>query len=534
MKAPDPLHHHLSDLGNDRTDTLYYHLSPARLYEISLRRGEGRLAADGPLVTRTDPHTGRSPKDRFVVQETATEDAVGWGKSNVPVSEETFDRLLEKMGQYAAGRDLFVRDCFAGADPRYRLPVRVVTELAWHSMFAYNMFRRPEAGDLDGFEPGFTVFDLPNFKAIGEPEMNSSTFIIVHLTRRLVIIGGTHYGGEIKKSIFSALNFLLPAEGVLPMHCSANVNPDDPADVAVFFGLSATGKTTLSADPERTLIGDDEHGWSDEGVFNFEGGCYAKAIRLSPEGEPEIYATTKEFGTIAENVVLDAERAMDFDDATITENTRLSYPLHFIPNASESGMAGHPRTILMLTADAFGVLPPVSKLTPAQAMYHFLSGYTAKVAGTERGVTEPQATFSACFGEPFMVRPPSVYAEMLGRKIREHDAQVFLVNTGWTGGPYGTGSRMKLAHTRAMVRAALAGKLNDVETVTDPVFGLHVPTRVPNVPDAVLNPRETWDDEAAYDEKARKLAQMFATNFERYAAEASDEIAAAGPTAETA
>ena len=531
MNAPDSLLQHLSDLGLERTDTLYYNLSPARLYEIALRRGEGRLAAHGPLVTRTDPHTGRSPKDKFIVREPGSEGEVGWGSVNRPISEEAFDRLLTRMGQYAAGRDLFVRDCFAGADPRYRLPVRVVTEFAWHSLFAHNMFLRPAEEDLDGFEPGFTIVDLPNFKAINEPELNSSTFILVHLTRRLVIIGGTHYGGEIKKSVFSVLNHLLPAQGVFPMHCSANVNPEDEADVAIFFGLSGTGKTTLSADASRTLVGDDEHGWSDDGVFNFEGGCYAKAIHLSPEGEPEIYQTTREFGTVAENVVLTEERHIAFDDATITENTRLSYPLDFIPNASESGMAGHPRTVVMLTADAFGVLPPIAKLSPEQAKYYFLSGYTAKVAGTERGVTEPQATFSACFGEPFMVRPPSVYAEMLGEKIREHGAQVFLINTGWTGGPYGTGSRMKLAHTRAMVRAALAGELDDVETTTDPVFGLAIPAHVPNVPDEVLTPRETWDDPAAYDEKARELAQMFAKNFERYAAETSDEVAQAGPAA---
>ncbi len=531
MNAPETARQHLADLGFNRTETLYYNLSPARLYEIALRRGEGRLAAQGPLVTRTDPHTGRSPKDRFVVKEPGTEDAVGWGKSNVPIGEETFDRILDKMRKYAAGRDLFVRDAFAGADPRYRMPVRIVSEFAWHSLFAYNMFRRPEEGDLEGFEPGFTVISLPNFKAVNEPDLNSSTFILVHLSRRLVIIGGSHYAGETKKSIFGALNFLYPERGVFPMHCSANVNPDDGEDVAIFFGLSATGKTTLSADPERVLIGDDEHGWSDRGVFNFEGGCYAKAIRLTPESEPEIYRTTREFGTLAENVILDEDREIDFDDASITENTRLSYPLYLIPNASETGMAGHPRTVIMLTADAFGVLPPIARLTPAQAMYHFLSGYTAKVAGTERGVTEPTATFSACFGEPFMVRPPTVYADMLGEKLREHGASVFLVNTGWTGGPYGTGSRMKLAHTRAMVRAAMAGELDDVETFEDPFFGLHVPKHVPNVPDEVLNPRDTWADQDAYDRKARQLAGMFAKNFERYADEAADEIAAAGPTA---
>ena len=533
MNAPESLQQHLADLGLHRTETLFYNLSPARLVEVAVRRGEGRLAAHGPLVTRTDPHTGRSPKDRFIVREAATEGEVGWGKTNAPVSEETFDRLLDKMGRYAAGRELFVRDCVAGADPRYRLNVRVVTEFAWHSLFAANMFREADAETLADFAPGFTVLDLPNFKAISEPELNSSTFILVHLSRRLVLIGGTHYAGEIKKSIFGALNFLLPAQGVFPMHCSANHAPGNPDDVAVFFGLSGTGKTTLSADPDRVLIGDDEHGWSDEGVFNFEGGCYAKAVKLSPEGEPEIYQTTRLFGTLAENVVLTPEREIDFDDTSITENTRLSYPLDFIPNASPTGTGGAPNTVVMLTADAFGVLPPIAKLTPEQAMYHFLSGYTAKVAGTERGVTEPQATFSACFGEPFMVRPPTAYAEMLGERMRRGEVRAFLVNTGWTGGPYGTGSRMKLAHTRAMVKAALEGRLDDVETTTDPVFGLEVPTAVPGVPAAVLNPRETWADAEAYDRKAREVAGMFAKNFERYADEASEAIAQAGPTAET-
>lgn len=531
MNAPDSLRPHLGELGFLRTETLYYNLSPARLYEVALRRGEGRLAAHGPFVSRTDPHTGRSPKDRFIVRESGSEDQVGWGKSNVPISEEAFDRLLGKMGTYATGRDLFVRDCFAGADEQYRLPVRIVTEYAWHSLFAYNMFLRPEKGSLDNFEPGFTVIDLPGFRGMNDPELNSGTFIVVHLSRRIVLIGGTQYAGEIKKSIFSALNFLYPAQNVFPMHCSANVNPDDEKDVAVFFGLSGTGKTTLSADASRTLIGDDEHGWSEEGVFNFEGGCYAKAIKLTAESEPEIYATTRSFGTIAENVVLDENREIDFFDASITENTRLSYPTYLIPNASESGKAGHPKTVIMLTADAFGVLPPIARLTPAQAMYHFLSGYTAKVAGTERGITEPVATFSACFGEPFMIRPATDYAEMLGEKLKGHDVQCFLVNTGWTGGPYGTGSRMELEYTRAMVEAALSGKLNDVETMTDPFFGLEIPMSVPNVPSDVLNPRNTWESEEEYDAKARELAQMFTDNFERYADHASQEIVSAGPAA---
>jgi phosphoenolpyruvate carboxykinase (ATP) len=530
MNPPDTLRKHLADLGFNKTETLYYNLSPARLYEIALRRGEGRLAAHGPLVTRTDPHTGRSPKDRFVVKESETQDSVAWGKVNVPISEEVFDRLLRKMGNYASGRDLFVRDCFAGADERYRLPVRIVTEHAWHSVFAYNMFLRPRAEELDGFDPGFTVINLPGFKGVNEAALNSSTFIIMHLARRMVIIGGTQYAGETKKSVFSALNYLLPEQNVFPMHCSANVGYESEEDVAVFFGLSGTGKTTLSADPERILIGDDEHGWSDRGIFNFEGGCYAKAIKLRPDTEPEIYGTTLEFGTIAENVILDEDREIDFDDATITENTRLSYPLDLIPNASAHGVAGHPRNVIFLTADAFGVLPPIAKLTPAQAMYHFLSGYTAKVAGTERGITEPVATFSACFGEPFMIRPPTVYAEMLGDKLREHDAQCFLVNTGWTGGPYGVGERMKLSYTRTMLRAALAGELDDADTFTEPFFGLEIPRRVQGVPAEILDPRETWGDPDAYDEKAREVADMFANNFERYAEGASQEIVAAGPS----
>lgn len=531
MNAPDNLRAHLTELGLKRTETLYYNLSPARLYEIALRRGEGRMAARGPLVTRTDPHTGRSPKDRFVVRESGSEHLVGWGKTNVPISEATFDRILAKMGTYVTGRDLFIRDCFAGADERYRLPVRIITEFAWHSLFAYNMFLRPEEGSLENFEPGFTVINLPGFRGVHEAELNSGTFILVHLSRRLVIIGGTQYAGETKKSIFSALNFLYPVQDVFPMHCSANVNPDDESDVAVFFGLSGTGKTTLSADANRILIGDDEHGWSEDGIFNFEGGCYAKAIKLTPESEPEIYATTRQFGTLAENVVLDEEREIDFFDASITENTRLSYPTYLIPNASESGKAGHPRTVIMLTADAFGVLPPIARLTPAQAMYHFLSGYTAKVAGTERGITEPVATFSACFGEPFMVRPPTDYAEMLGEKLRNHQVKCYLVNTGWTGGPYGTGERMSLPHTRAMINAALSGELDNVETFTDPFFGLQIPLSVPGVPSDVLNPRNTWPSTEAYDEKARELAQMFADNFERYADHATQEIINAGPLA---
>ena len=535
MQAPDSVLSHLAELGLDGHRTVYYNLNPAECYEQSLQREESTLAANGPLVTVTAPCTGRSPNDRFLVKEPTTEDSVGWGDTNKPVTEALFERLLAKFAPHVQGKDLFVRDCFAGADERYRLPVRIVTEKAWHSLFAYNMFRRPEAGELDGFEPGFTVVDCCELRADDEAgedgELHSGTFVVVNLKEKLVLIGGTHYGGEIKKSIFSVLNYMLPAQGVFPMHCSANETTAGD-QTAVFFGLSGTGKTTLSADASRTLIGDDEHGWSEEGVFNFEGGCYAKAINLTQEGEPEIYATTKEFGTIAENVILRDDRSIDFEDTSITQNTRLSYPLTSIPNASESGKGGTPETIIMLTADAFGVLPPISKLTPEQAMYHFLSGYTAKVAGTEKGVTEPKATFSACFGEPFMVRPPAEYAEMLGDRIRKSGARCFLVNTGWTGGPYGEGKRMKLPYTRAMVEAALAGELDDVETTTDSIFGLHIPTEVPNVPTEVLVPRDTWADGDAYDEKARKLAQMFATNFEKY--DASEAIKSAGPTMQAA
>jgi len=536
MNAPDRVLHHLDALGLGRTQTVFYNLPPARLAELSIRRGEGRLTEGGPLATRTDPHTGRSPNDRFIVREPSSEEHVAWGDVNKPISEGSFDRIHEAMVRYATGREVFVRDCYAGADPRYRVRVRVITEKAWHSMFAFNMFLRPATeAELEDFEPDYTVLDLADFKATDKinQELNSSTFVLLHLGRGLVLIGGTNYAGEIKKSIFSALNYVLPDKGVLPMHCSAN-EAVGGGNTAVFFGLSGTGKTTLSADARRVLIGDDEHGWSDEGVFNFEGGCYAKAIKLSPESEPEIYQTTREFGTLVENVVLNPDRTIDFDDATVTQNTRLSYPIYQIPNASADGMGGVPETVVFLTADAFGVLPPISKLTPDQAQYHFLSGYTAKVAGTERGVTEPKATFSACFGEPFMVLPPSRYAEMLGERIEQTGARVFLVNTGWTGGPYGTGERMELAHTRRMIDAALAGELDDVETETEPVFGLEVPVAVDGVPDSVLRPRQTWADTEAYDAKAQELAEMFASNFEKYRENVSEAVREAGPTRELA
>jgi len=528
MKIPDHVIDQLEELGFCSTGQLYYCESPAALYELAIERGEARLAAAGPLVSVTHPYTGRSPKDRYVVDAGESSDRVAWGAVNVEITEEAFGHLLSRMADYAEGRELFVRDVFACADPRYQLRVRVVNEKAWHNLFVHNMFLRPQPADLHDFEPRLTVLNLCGFKA--EPDNDgtrSEAFIILNLERRLVIIGGTAYAGEIKKSVFSALNYLLPQHGVLPMHCSANDGDGGPA---IFFGLSGTGKTTLSADPARMLIGDDEHGWSDEGIFNFEGGCYAKLIRLSLEGEPEIYATTRRFGTVAENVVLNEQtREIDFNDDSITENTRAAYPIHFIPNASGRGHCGHPKNVIMLTADAFGVLPPVSRLSVEQTMYHFLSGYTAKVAGTEKGVTEPQATFSACFGEPFMVLDPVEYAEMLGERIRRHGPKCWLVNTGWTGGPYGVGSRMKLDHTRAMLDAILAGELDDVPVTADPVFGLRVPDRVKGVPTRVLSARDTWESAEAYDRQAQKLAGMFRTNFERYSGRVDEAVRRAGP-----
>ncbi|CAN5795415.1 phosphoenolpyruvate carboxykinase (ATP) [soil metagenome] len=520
----------LDNHGIRTSGEVHWNLSPAELIEQAVRREEGELVASGPFNAITAPHTGRSPNDRFVVRDAASEESVWWGKVNVPIDAGKFDMLREEVVEYLGDQDLFVRDMWAGADPEYRLAVRVITPNAWHNLFAYNMFRRPDPDELGTMEPGFTVIHAPEFRA--DPERHgtrTSTFVLINFGRREVLIGGTRYAGEIKKSIFGVLNHFLPRQGVLSMHCSANVGPE--GDTALFFGLSGTGKTTLSADPERGLIGDDEHGWSDRGVFNFEGGCYAKVIRLSPEGEPEIYQTTRMFGTILENVVTDEGRHPQFEADDITENTRASYPLEYIPNFVPSGQGDHPRNIVFLTADAYGVLPPISRLTSEQAMYHFLSGYTAKVAGTERGVTEPKATFSACFGAPFLSLHPSVYADMLGRKIEEHNVRVWLVNTGWTGGPYGEGTRMKLPYTRAMIHAALEGRLDDVETEPDPVFGLHIPVSVPEVPEEVLRPRDTWKDKEAYDRQAHKLAGMFRENFEQFAENVPQEVRDAGPTA---
>jgi len=515
--------------GLNPTKDVHYNLSPAQLYEASFAKGDGQLVHMGAIAAVTAPHTGRSPNDRFVVRDENSEGVVDWGKVNVPVSPEHFAALRTDVVAYLNDHEIYVQDARAGEDATHGINVRVISESAWHSLFAYNMFLRLSAEERVDFVPGFTVLHAPHLKA--DPArhgVNSETAIMVNFTAREVVVCGTRYAGEIKKSIFSVLNHMLPEAGVLPMHCSANIGPE--GDTALFFGLSGTGKTTLSADAARGLIGDDEHGWSEEGTFNFEGGCYAKTIRLSPEGEPEIYRATQMFGTILENVILsEATREIDFEDGSITENTRASYPIHYIPNAVLPSRGGHPKNVVFLTADAFGVLPPISRLTPEQAMYHFLSGYTAKVAGTERGVTEPQATFSACFGGPFLPRHPGVYAKMLGEKLREHGAKVWLVNTGWSGGGYGVGSRMKLAHTRAMVNAAIAGDLEGAEFVTDEVFGLDVPTAVPGVSSEVLSPRSTWADGEAYDASATKLAEMFKANFEKFADQVGDEVKAAGP-----
>jgi len=511
-----------------RTATRHANLGPASLVEEAIRRGEGHLTDRGAFTAVTVPHTGRSPKDKFVVDDPAISGAVWWDK-NARMTAAHFDQLHADVLGHLEGQEIFEQDLFAGADPKYRLSVRFRSPNAWHMLFVRNMFIRPTIADLAGFAPGFTVLHAPEFQA--DPARHgtaSGTFIVLNFSRRIILIGGTRYAGELKKSIFTVLNWLLPEQNVFPMHCSANIGPAD--DAAVFFGLSGTGKTTLSADPTRRLIGDDEHGWSDRGVFNFEGGCYAKVIRLSASGEPEIHAATQMFGTVLENVVLDLDdRSPMFDEDTITENTRASYPIEYIPNHEPGGQGGHPKTIIFLTADAFGVMPPIARLTPRQAMYHFLSGYTAKVAGTERGVTEPSATFSACFGAPFLPRHPGVYAKMLGEKIAKHGARVWLVNTGWTGGAYGTGSRMKLAHTRSMVRAALAGALDGASFRKDPVFGFEVPTAVPEVPANILDPRATWPDPAAYDAQAAKLARMFADNFATFAAGVDADVAAAGP-----
>ncbi|MGH7482930.1 MAG: phosphoenolpyruvate carboxykinase (ATP) [Longimicrobiales bacterium] len=511
---------------------VHWNLAPAELVEHAVRNGEGRFSADGAFVAVTSPHTGRSPHDKFTVREPDSEADIWWGDVNVPLEAAAFEALREEVLAHLEPQALYVQDVWCGADEEHRMAVRVVSPSAWHSLFAYNMFRAPTEPERAGFEPEFTVLHAPELEATpARHGTRSGTFVVVNFGEAQVLIGGTRYAGEIKKSIFSVMNYRLPRKGVLSMHCSANAGP--AGDVALFFGLSGTGKTTLSTDPARRLIGDDEHGWDDDGVFNFEGGNYAKAIRLSPEGEPLIYGASRRFGAILENVILDEDtRVVDWDADDITENTRSSYPLDFIDGAVPEGRGGHPNHVVFLTADAYGVLPPIAKLTREQAMYQFLSGYTAKVAGTERGVTEPKATFSACFGAPFLPLPPSTYAKLLGKKIDRHDAKCWLINTGWTGGAYGTGSRIHLAHTRAMVTAVLDGALDDVDTVEDPVFGLHVPVRVPGVPNGVLLPRETWTDGEAYDAQARKLAGMFGENFRRFEADVSEGVRNAGPGSE--
>jgi len=520
----------LEGLGLAPKSAVHWNLGPPALYEHAARRSEGLIVDGGPFCAVTAPHTGRSPNDKFLVREPASEGDVWWGRVNQPLAPAHFERLHADVIRHLNERDLFVRDLFAGADPNHRIGIRFVTPNAWHALFVYNMFLRPTASTLETFTPAWQVLHAPELNA--DPAVHgtrSGTFIAIHFGTRTILIGGTRYAGEMKKSIFSILNYLLPKRGVLSMHCSANLG--EAGDVALFFGLSGTGKTTLSADPERALIGDDEHGWSDQGVFNFEGGCYAKVIRLSREGEPEIYATTRMFGTVLENVVVDPEtRVIDLESAVITENTRASYPIHYIPNHVPGGMAGHPSHIVFLTCDAYGVMPPIARLSPAQAMYHFLSGYTAKVAGTERDVTEPKATFSACFGAPFLPLHPNVYAALLGEKIAKHGVQCWLVNTGWTGGPYGVGQRMRLALTRAMVHAALAGNLDRVPTAPEPVFGLDVPVHVPGVPDGILLPRGTWSDPAGYDAQAARLAQMFRQNFEQFQDQVHAAVRDAGPS----
>jgi phosphoenolpyruvate carboxykinase (ATP) len=509
--------------------TVRANLSTAELYEHAARAGEGLIAADGPLVVRTGKHTGRSPQDKFFVREPSSESKIWWGSVNQPISEAHYERLRERLLDHLAEGDVYAQDSFIGADPAHRRSLRVYTETAWASIFARNLFRRPSRDELGAFEPNFTIIDAPSFKADPETEgTRTETAILLHLRRMEILIVGTEYAGEIKKSAFTVMNYLMPDEGVLPMHSAVNVG--QAHDSVVFFGLSGTGKTTLSADPKRSLIGDDEHGWGPDGLFNFEGGCYAKTIRLSPMYEPDIFQTTRRFGTILENVDLDpVTRELDLDSERFTENTRGAYPLEFIGNADPTGLAGHPRNIVLLTADAFGVLPPISRLTPAQAQYHFISGYTAKLAGTEIGVREPKATFSACFGAPFMPRHPGEYAAMLAERLDRHDARVWLVNTGWTGGPYGTGERMNIDHTRSMVRAALDGRLDDIPTRVDPIFRIDVPTSCPDVPASFLDPRSTWADPEAYDRQAAQLARMFAENFEAYVDGVTDEVRAAGP-----
>jgi phosphoenolpyruvate carboxykinase (ATP) len=526
--------HGLDAQGIETAARLHWNMTTAPLVEQAISRGEGKLAKDGPLVVKTGKHTGRSANDKFTVRDAETENTVWWGKSNKAMEPDAFAALKADFLAHLKTREtLFVADLFGGSQPEHRVNVRVINEYAWHNLFIRTMLVRPETDELPGFVPEFTIIDLPSFRA--DPAKHgcrSETVIAVNLTEKLILIGGTEYGGEMKKSVFGLLNYLLPPDGIMPMHCSANIGPK--GDTAIFFGLSGTGKTTLSADPNRTLIGDDEHGWSDTAVFNFEGGCYAKMIRLSAESEPEIYATTKRFGTILENVVMDpVARTLDLDDASLAENSRGAYPIDFIPNSSDANMGPVPRNVVMLTADAFGVLPPIARLTPEQAMYHFLSGYTAKVAGTEIGVTEPEATFSTCFGAPFMPRHPSVYGNLLKERIARGGVDCWLVNTGWTGGKYGTGKRMPIKATRALLNAALDGSLKNVEFRKDPNFGFDVPVAVPGVDTEILDPRQTWADKDAYDRTAAKLVDLFVENFAQFAEHVDEGVRQAAPKVAT-
>jgi len=530
MIATVPDRSSIAEHGIAARGRIYWQPTTSQLYAHALARGEASLAEDGPLVVDTGVHTGRSPKDKFIVREPGSESRIWWGEVNAEISEESFDRLREKVTARLGEGDVYVVDAFAGADPTHRIAVRVITESPWHALFAKTLFIDPAPEELAEIEPDALVLHAPSVTAVPEEDgTRSGTFICLHPSRTEVVIGGTYYAGEIKKSIFTVMNDRLPLEGVFPMHCSANV--DDDGRVAVFFGLSGTGKTTLSADPGRHLIGDDEHGWSDGGVFNFEGGCYAKVIRLSAEAEPQIYATTRAFGTVLENVVMDERGILDLDDDTKTENTRGAYKLEQIANALPAKRAGQPASVVFLTADAFGILPPIARLSREQAMYWFLSGFTAKLAGTEIGVTEPQPTFSACFGAPFLPQPPSVYAHMLGEKLDRHPhVSVWLVNTGWTGGPFGEGRRMPIKATRTLLDAALSGELEGAEYRSDEVFGLEVPVEVPGVDSVLLEPRSTWADPDAYDAKARELARMFRDNFARFE-DVAPGVAAAGPRA---
>ncbi len=524
-----PIEDALEKQGITNFAAIHHNLPTSFLYEEIVRRREGRIAHLGPVVVRTGHHTGRAPNDKFVVREPSSEKEVWWGSSNQPLPPERFDALKHRLLAYLQGKDLFVQDCFLCADPAYRTPVRVITETAWHSLFARNLFLQARVDEIPAYEPSLTILHAPHFHAIPEIDgTRSEAFIILHFGRRLVLIGGTAYAGEIKKSAFTFFNYVLPQQGVLSMHAAANSG--GAGDVALFFGLSGTGKTTLSTDPERTLIGDDEIGWSDRGVFNLEGGCYAKVIRISADDEPEIYQTTRRFGTILENVAFNATTGrLDLDEATLTENTRAAYPISHIPRATRQGLGGHPTNILMLTADAFGVLPPIARLSADQAMYHFLSGYTAKVAGTEAGVIEPKAAFSPCFGAPFMALSPTVYARLLGERISQHQADVWLVNTGWTGGAYGTGRRMPISATRALIRAALDGSLRQSPTRLHATFGLQVPVACAGVPADILDPRGTWSDASAYDEQAHRLADLFRHNFRQFENEVDEAVTSAGP-----